>query len=436
MAQVRFSVSIFAIGAALLASAGVAQAQYTFTSLGQFGPSTSTRAFAVSETGLVAGVANSTVFRWTPVGFVAIAGASAVRDISSDATVMVGPAGRWTQATASWQALVAAQCVDFCPPNNCIFCGEVRAVNAVSADGSLTVGQADNTAIAGEGNPAYWYAWSTNALLLPTSCTDSYYNSTRRYTAMCISGNARYVGGSDYGLHITVGCGGGKVWDNQTGSVFSPPALNGEFGMVNAISADGQVFAGIGSVGVPIIGPYGPVARRVTRSGGEQIIAGDNPPTGAYTPVVTGMSADGARIVGYRRTGAIESGAWIWLEGRGTTDLRAFLISRGVNLSGWTINTARDISHNGRFICGDGVAPDGRVTAWLLELPDDARCDTIDFNANTVFPEDQDVIDFFSVLAGAVCTSCHDIDFNNNGVFPEDADVIDFFNVLAGGGCS
>jgi hypothetical protein len=28
-----------------------------------------------------------------------------------------------------------------------------------------------------------------------------------------------------------------------------------------------------------------------------------------------------------------------------------------------------------------------------------------------------------------------DIDFNNNGVFPEDQDVLDFFNVLAGGSC-
>ena len=62
-------------------------------------------------------------------------------------------------------------------------------------------------------------------------------------------------------------------------------------------------------------------------------------------------------------------------------------------------------------------------------------CDDIDFNNNDVFPEDQDVIDFFNVLAGGDCTACNDIDFNNNGVFPEDQDVIDFFNVLAGGQC-
>ena len=66
-------------------------------------------------------------------------------------------------------------------------------------------------------------------------------------------------------------------------------------------------------------------------------------------------------------------------------------------------------------------------------------CQDIDFNNNGVFPEDQDVIDFFDVLAGgtpATCdpvAGCNSIDFNNNGVFPEDQDVIDFFDVLAGG---
>jgi hypothetical protein len=64
-----------------------------------------------------------------------------------------------------------------------------------------------------------------------------------------------------------------------------------------------------------------------------------------------------------------------------------------------------------------------------------AACDDIDFNNNQVFPEDQDVIDFFNVLAGGECATCNDIDFNNNTVFPEDQDVIDFFNVLAGAEC-
>jgi len=73
--------------------------------------------------------------------------------------------------------------------------------------------------------------------------------------------------------------------------------------------------------------------------------------------------------------------------------------------------------------------------------PAPATCGDIDFNNNGVFPEDEDVIDFFAVLAGstpATCDpvlGCDDIDINNNGVFPEDADVTCFFSLLAGGNC-
>ncbi|HLP85328.1 MAG TPA: hypothetical protein VK157_13345 [Phycisphaerales bacterium] len=76
-------------------------------------------------------------------------------------------------------------------------------------------------------------------------------------------------------------------------------------------------------------------------------------------------------------------------------------------------------------------------TAGTLTFARNPRpaCDSIDFNNNGVFPEDQDVIDFFAVLAGAECATCSCIDFNANTVFPEDQDVIDFFTVLAGGDC-
>ena len=67
--------------------------------------------------------------------------------------------------------------------------------------------------------------------------------------------------------------------------------------------------------------------------------------------------------------------------------------------------------------------------------PPVAGCDDIDFNNNGVFPEDQDVVDFFNVLAGGECAACNDIDFNNNGVFPEDQDIVDYLNVLAGDDC-
>jgi hypothetical protein len=69
-----------------------------------------------------------------------------------------------------------------------------------------------------------------------------------------------------------------------------------------------------------------------------------------------------------------------------------------------------------------------------------AGCNDIDFNNDTLFPDDADLIDFLSVLAGGPCSSdpapgCDGIDFNNDGLFPDDADLVDFLRVLAGQPC-
>jgi hypothetical protein len=95
----------------------------------------------------------------------------------------------------------------------------------------------------------------------------------------------------------------------------------------------------------------------------------------------------------------------------------------------FTGNSLADASGNNRH------AGAVRSPGFGANAPAVTCCDTIDFNNNGVFPEDQDVIDFFNVLAGVDCPTCSDIDFNNNQVFPEDQDVIDFFTVLAGGNC-
>lgn len=85
----------------------------------------------------------------------------------------------------------------------------------------------------------------------------------------------------------------------------------------------------------------------------------------------------------------------------------------------------------------EGTTDAAQDVAFVLTGSIGAACDSIDFNRNEVYPEDQDVIDFFNVLAGGSCPYAEpcDIDFNNNDVFPEDQDVIDFFTVLSGGAC-
>jgi hypothetical protein len=64
-------------------------------------------------------------------------------------------------------------------------------------------------------------------------------------------------------------------------------------------------------------------------------------------------------------------------------------------------------------------------------------CDSIDFNGDGVFPDLNDIVDFFFVFGGGNCPtpSCNDIDFNGDGVFPDLADVIKFLDVYGGGTC-
>jgi hypothetical protein len=85
--------------------------------------------------------------------------------------------------------------------------------------------------------------------------------------------------------------------------------------------------------------------------------------------------------------------------------------------------------------CGE-LQPSQISNHYRLGAP--PPCDSIDFNSNGLFPEDQDLIDFLNVFAGGPCSNepnCADIDFNNDGLFPSDDDLIAFLRVLAGGSC-
>ncbi len=77
------------------------------------------------------------------------------------------------------------------------------------------------------------------------------------------------------------------------------------------------------------------------------------------------------------------------------------------------------------------------VNIRLTLTPPPGTCDPLDFNNDGLFPDDADLLDFLSVLAGGPCSveGCSDIDFNNDGLFPDDTDLLAFLRVLAGGSC-
>ena len=158
-----------------------------------------------------------------------------------------------------------------------------------------------------------------------------------------------------------------------------------------------------------------PIVRVEARDVGTLLFFDPNPPATTFTPFFVPLTAT-----------ELDSSLRGWLVENGTAPLTESFFRR-------VLDNATAVRIRGEFSqIGD--------TAWLDDFAlsttfSNPGCDDIDFNNNEVFPEEQDVIDFFNVLAGAECSTCNDIDFNNNQVFPEEQDVVDFFFVLAGGSC-
>jgi hypothetical protein len=87
-----------------------------------------------------------------------------------------------------------------------------------------------------------------------------------------------------------------------------------------------------------------------------------------------------------------------------------------------------------RADCAVAPRTSDALTTLAVVLP---SCDSLDFNGDGIFPDNQDLIDFLEVFAGGECPSpsCGDLDFNNDGIFPDNADIAAFLDVLSGGLC-
>jgi probable HAF family extracellular repeat protein len=96
------------------------------------------------------------------------------------------------------------------------------------------------------------------------------------------------------------------------------------------------------------------------------------PTTGMQNLGITGINSlawdvsdDGDTIVGLAGSG---KGAVIWRSGLEMTPLQDILIAAGVDLNGWTLESATGISGDGRKVVGFGINPDGNREAWLADL--------------------------------------------------------------------
>lgn len=242
-------------------------------------------------------------------------------DVSYDGSVVVGtndtPDGRrafrWTQATGQVNLGTLGTLNTIYDPSS--------DGNGVSADGSIVVGEVTTTA-------------------------DAYYKPYR----WTISDGYDVIG--------------------------LPPVTDGiPTGGASLISGDGLVLAGRSQTSDDMLG-----WTWTASDGFVYVPAG--PGNSRTSAIVSGISFDGSRLVGVQIWGqpspnanGVTSSAAFWQNtpsGYQFTFVEDLLEASGVDLTGWHLTRAIDISDNGRAIIGDGIDPNGVQRSWyaILSVPE------------------------------------------------------------------
>jgi uncharacterized membrane protein len=133
-----------------------------------------------------------------------------------------------------------------------------------------------------------------------------------------------------------------------------------------AVSKDGEWIVGR-AVGEEYVEAF-----RWTQGGGMQLLGWTSGRPGESEAY--GVAKDGEFVVGYSYDRDTGSEAFIWTEWNGMRPLLEVLVTEvGLDLDGWQLTDAYDITGDGKFIVGAGVNPDGDSEAWLVFLGDPIR---------------------------------------------------------------
>jgi probable HAF family extracellular repeat protein len=155
-------------------------------------------------------------------------------------------------------------------------------------------------------------------------------------------------------------------WDRSTGMVALGDLPDGDFdSRARDASADGSVIVGCGSSALATNEAFRWTAL-------EGMIGLGGLPGGDGSSYAHAVSADGSVIVG-RGGGSLGWQAFVWDEVRGMRVLQDVLEEDfGVELSGWVLSEARDVSADGTTVAGIGRNPAGETEAWVAWIPEPA----------------------------------------------------------------
>jgi uncharacterized membrane protein len=145
-------------------------------------------------------------------------------------------------------------------------------------------------------------------------------------------------------------------------------------GGVEDLSDDGSVMVGW------IQTELGQRGYRWTLSSGVQLLP---PLTGASSANAAAVSGDGLIVAGTCQVASVNH-AFVWSESAGTVSLRDLLLSRGVDLSGWTsLTSITSMSADGRVVVGYGTS-EGSTRAFLADISEPPPCALADLFADSV----------------------------------------------------
>ncbi len=153
------------------------------------------------------------------------------------------------------------------------------------------------------------------------------------------------------------------VWtksDGMKGLGFLPGEIESN---ASAISGDGSTI-----VGTTYISSSSSKAFRWNKNIGMTALETNDPEI--LDLAATDVSEDGAIIVGQAfHSKRAWDASFVWNKNTGAENLRGILEGYGIDLTGWTLSSAKGISNDGATIVGWGRNPSGQQEAWVAILP-------------------------------------------------------------------
>ena len=132
------------------------------------------------------------------------------------------------------------------------------------------------------------------------------------------------------------------------------------------ISADGQVVIGYS---VSYVSEFeGFIWDQTNGMQSLGYIAGEPTP---FSSIPNATTANGSVVVGnlqWTEGDEEDTTPYIWDTVNGMQDMKAYLEGYGLDLDGWTLKDAVDISADGTVIIGNGINPDGNSEGWVASL--------------------------------------------------------------------